>query len=116
MVRDLRKDLGMTSCRSARRPGAAALSALGANEAVCLLSDRDIERTGVEVEFFGEHTTLPAGPATLSLRTGAPILPVGCYFTPAWNGHHAVVRPPIPTDRRGELRDDVSSDHAGAGT
>ena len=70
--------------RGAARPdaGAAVLRALQrATRSVCLLCDRDIERGGVEVEFFGERTTLPAGPATLSLRTGAPILPVGVYFT-----------------------------------
>ena len=54
------------------------------------------------------RTTLPAGPATLAIRTGAPLLPVGCYFTPRYNGHHAVVRPPVPTVRRGGLRDDVA--------
>ena len=47
------------------------LRALKANHVVCLLSDRDIIGDGVEVEFFGETTTLPAGPATLALRTGA---------------------------------------------
>ena len=53
------------------------LKALRDNDVVCLLCDRDLERNGVEVEFFGERTTLPAGPATLALRTGAPLLPVG---------------------------------------
>ena len=53
-------------------------------------------------------TTLPPGPATLSIRTGAPLLPVGCYFTAKYNGHHAVVRPPVSTQRRGGLREDVS--------
>ena len=32
---------------------------------VGLLSDRDIVGNGIEVEFFGETTTMPAGPATL---------------------------------------------------
>ena len=45
------------------------------NRIVCLLSDRDIEGDGVEVDFFGERTTLPGGPATLALRTGATLLP-----------------------------------------
>ena len=78
---DLRKDLGMTVVPTGPKAGPAVLKALRANETVCLLCDRDLERTGVEVEFFGERTTLPAGPATLSIRTGAPLLPVGCYFT-----------------------------------
>ena len=105
---ELRADLGMTVVPTGPKAGPAVLKALRANETVCLLCDRDLERNGVDVEFFGERTTLPAGPATLSLRTGAPILPVGCYFTARYNGHHAVVRPPVPTERRGGLRDDVA--------
>lgn len=106
---DLRKDLGMTVVPTGPKAGPAVLKALRANETVCLLCDRDLERSGIEVEFFGERTTLPAGPATLSIRTGAALLPVGCYFTSKYNGHHAVVRPPVPTVRRGEgLRDDVA--------
>jgi lauroyl/myristoyl acyltransferase len=106
---DLRKDLGMTVVPLGPKAGGAVLKALRANEVVCLLCDRDLDRTGVDVEFFGERTTLPAGPATLSLRTGAPILPTGVYFTPRYNGHHAVVRPPVPTHRSDEgLRADVA--------
>lgn len=71
--------------------------AIGRKAAVALLSDRDLRGRGVEVEFFGERTTLPAGPATLAIRTGAPILPVGAYFAPG-GGHHIVVRPPVPVD------------------
>lgn len=105
---DLRKELGMTVVPTGPTAGPAVLRALRANEIVCLLCDRDIERNGVEVEFFGERTTLPAGPATLGLRVGSPILPVGCYFTPDYNGHLALVRPPLPAVRSGSLRDDVA--------
>lgn len=49
---------------------------------VALPSDRDIKGRGVEVEFFGETTTLPPGPAALAERTGAVLLPVGTYFGP----------------------------------
>jgi KDO2-lipid IV(A) lauroyltransferase len=106
---DLRKELGMNVVPTGPTAGPAVLKALRANEIVCLLCDRDLERNGVEVEFFGERTTLPAGPATLGLRVGSPILPVGCYFTPAYNGHHALVRPPVPAVRgSGGLRDDVA--------
>jgi KDO2-lipid IV(A) lauroyltransferase len=105
----LRKDLGMTVVPLGPTVASTVLKALRANEVVCLLCDRDIDRTGVEVEFFGERTTLPAGPATLGLRTGAAILPTGVYFTERYNGHHAVVRPPLPLQRLGGgLRDDVA--------
>jgi lauroyl/myristoyl acyltransferase len=105
---DLRTSLGMTVVALGDGAAAAVMKALRANEVVCLLCDRDLERNGVEVEFFGERTTLPAGPAMLGLRVGAPILPTGVYFTPRYNGHHAIVRPPLSTERLGpSLRDDV---------
>ncbi len=103
-----RRELGMNVVPLGPEAGRAALHALRSNEVVCLLCDRDIKRSGVEVDFFGERTTLPAGPATLALRTGAPILPVGVYFTRRVNGHHAVIRPPVPATRGGSLREDVT--------
>jgi KDO2-lipid IV(A) lauroyltransferase len=105
----LRRDLGMTVVPLGPTAGASVLRALRANEVVCLLCDRDLERSGPMVEFFGERTHLPAGPATLALRTGAPILPTGVYYTPRYQGHHAIVRPPLPMTRLGpSLRDDVA--------
>ena len=105
---DLRRDLGMHVVPLGPGAGAAVLQALKDNHVVCLLSDRDIDRKGVEVEFFGERTTLPVGPAMLALRTGAPVLPTAVYFTPRLNGHHAIVRPPLTANRHGGLREDVA--------
>jgi KDO2-lipid IV(A) lauroyltransferase len=89
------------------RAGIAVQEALSANHVVCLMSDRDIQRNGVEVEFFGERTTAPAGPAFFALRTGAMLLPTSVYFTRRVDGHHTVVRPPLTLPNRGRLRDDV---------
>ena len=50
------------------------------NRAVCLMAERDLTRTGVEVDLFGEATRLPAGPAKLAIATGAALLPVHCWF------------------------------------
>jgi len=50
------------------------------NRAVCLMADRDLTRTGVEVDFFGEPTRMPAGSAKLAIATGAQLLPVHCWF------------------------------------
>lgn len=105
---DLRRTLGMNVVPLGRDAAASVLSALRANEIACLLCDRDIQGGGVEVEFFGERTTLPAGPAMLGLRSGAPVLPVGVYFTPRVDGHHAVVRPPIELSKEGGLREGVA--------
>jgi KDO2-lipid IV(A) lauroyltransferase len=89
-------------------PGAAGsvLAALRAGHVVCLLCDRDLDGGGVEVEFFGERTTLPAGPATLALRTGAAVFPCAVYFE--GDRHHAVVRDALDASRTGRLRDDVA--------
>lgn len=50
------------------------------NRVVCLMADRDLTRTGVQVDFFGEPTRMPAGPAKLAVATGAALLPVHVYF------------------------------------
>lgn len=104
---DLRRAFGMTVVPLGPDAGAACLAALRRNEILCLLSDRDLTGTGIPVSFFGEATTLPAGPATLAVRTGAALLPTAVYFSGRSSGHHAVIRPPIPCDRRDSLRADV---------
>jgi KDO2-lipid IV(A) lauroyltransferase len=104
---DLRKGFGLTVVPLGPDAGARILRALAGNEVVCLLSDRFIDGASTPVEFFGERTLLPAGPATLAFRTGAPILPTAVYFKGRGNGHHAVIRPPIPIQRLGRLREDV---------
>ena len=88
--------------------GSALLDTLAANKTVALLSDRDIQNNGIEVTFFGERTTLPAGPAVMALRTGAPLLTVACYSGPL-DGHHAVINPPIAFERSGKFRADVAA-------
>jgi lauroyl/myristoyl acyltransferase len=104
---EVRAALGMEVVAAGDNAAAKALAALRANRLVCLVADRDLSGDGVEVEFFGEHTTLPGGPALLAVRAGAPILPVAVYFG-AHGEHRAVVHPPLDTARRGALRDDLS--------
>lgn len=70
------------------------LSRLKAGKTLALPSDRDLKGQGVPVIFFGEETTLPAGPFVLARRSGAPVLPVATYFRPG-RGHHFVVREPL---------------------
>jgi KDO2-lipid IV(A) lauroyltransferase len=50
------------------------------NRLVCLMAERDLTRSGVEVDFFGETTRMPAGSAKLAIATGAALLPVHCWF------------------------------------
>jgi len=77
------------------------------HKAVALLSDRDLKGRGVEVEFFGERTTLPPGPAMLAVRTGAPLFPVGCYFRDG--GYRVVVNPALPVPSEGTRSEMVAA-------
>ena len=51
---DLRGKLGMKVVALGPSAGREVIAALHRNDIVCLLCDRDIQRNGVEVEFFGE--------------------------------------------------------------
>jgi phosphatidylinositol dimannoside acyltransferase len=104
---DLRRKFGMTVIPLGPDAGPAVLKSLRNNEVLCLLSDRDITGGGIEVEFFGERTKLPAGPATLAIRTGAALLPTAAYFTDRGVGHHGVIGAPMNCERHGKLREDV---------
>lgn len=102
---ELRAGLGMEIIPLSPSAGSESARALAAGHVMCLLCDRDLAGTGIEVEFFGETTTLPGGPALMALRSESPLLPTAVYFR---GGRcHGVVRPPLDTERRGRLRDDV---------
>ncbi|CAM5301498.1 MULTISPECIES: phosphatidylinositol mannoside acyltransferase [Streptomyces] len=77
---------------------------LRAGGLVCLVADRDLSASGVEVEFFGDTARMPAGPAILAQQTGAPLLPVTLWFdsTPVMKGRvHPPVEVPGAGDRAG---------------
>ena len=77
------------------------------NRVVCLLADRDLSRQGIEVDFFGEPTRMPAGPALLAARTGATLHAVHSHFVgPDGWGHS--IGPPIELPG-GRLRDQVQA-------
>lgn len=50
-------------------------SALTKGDLVALVSDRDLSASGIEVKFFDGTAKMPAGPAVLSLQTGASLVP-----------------------------------------
>jgi KDO2-lipid IV(A) lauroyltransferase len=86
---------------------------------VPLLADRDLSRRGIEVDFFGARTRMPAGPALLALRTGAPLFVVSLWYEGRF-ARGRVDGPLVrPTD--GSLDDRVRvvtqtvADHLGAG-
>ena len=104
---DLRRSLGLEVLPLGAGAFAAALRRLREGTVLALVCDRDIDGSGIGVEFFGERTTLPAGPATLALRSGAALIPCAVYFRDG-GGHHAVMGPPMDTSRHGRMREDVT--------
>ena len=101
-----RESFGMNVIPLGPNAGKEVIKAIKNNHVVCLLCDRDIEGTGVKVTFFDEETSIPAGPAMLSIRTGSKIIPVAVYQRS--ESHHAIVRPPLNSERQGNLREDVT--------
>ncbi|MFI0942102.1 phosphatidylinositol mannoside acyltransferase [Streptomyces sp. NPDC021020] len=67
---------------------------------VCLVADRDLSSSGVEVDFFGAKTRMPAGPALLAQHTGALLLPVTLWYdaSPVLQG---TVHPPVRVPAEG---------------
>ena len=64
-------------------PYSALAERLRAGGIICLLSERDIARHGVPVNFFGERTRMPAGSVRLAIETGAALVPVHHWFLEA---------------------------------
>ncbi|MEW2443354.1 phosphatidylinositol mannoside acyltransferase [Micromonospora marina] len=61
---------------------------------VPLLADRDLSARGVEVDFFGGKTRMPAGPALLAIRTGAPLYVASMWYEP--DAACASIEGPLP--------------------
>ncbi|MEU8530723.1 MULTISPECIES: phosphatidylinositol mannoside acyltransferase [Streptomyces] len=80
---------------------------LRAGGLVCLVSDRDLSASGVEVKFFGETARMPAGPAMLAQQTGALLLPVTLWYddSPVMQGR---VHPPIEVPETGTRAEKTS--------
>ncbi|AKJ14350.1 lipid A biosynthesis acyltransferase [Streptomyces incarnatus] len=74
---------------------------------VCLVADRDLSASGVEVDFFGEKTRMPAGPALLAQQTGALLLPVTLWYddSPVMQGR---VHPPVEVPESGDRAEKTS--------
>jgi KDO2-lipid IV(A) lauroyltransferase len=74
---------------------------------VCLVADRDLSASGVEVDFFGATARMPAGPALLAQQTGALLLPVTLWYddSPVMQGR---IHPPIEVPESGTRAEKTS--------
>jgi KDO2-lipid IV(A) lauroyltransferase len=92
-----------------------------AGHVVPLLADRDLSARGVEVTFFGGPTRMPAGPALLAIRTGAPLYVASMWYEPdapcgLLEGPLAVPEPESgPLDKRVRMLTQQIADRLAAG-
>jgi len=107
---EFRRSLGMEVLPTTGGPHPFGVMAqrLRAGKLVCIVADRDLSDTGVEVDFFGEKALLPAGPAALAVQTGAALMPVGCWFVgdTEWAAH---VYDEIPVPETGDRKQKVAA-------
>lgn len=105
-----RESLGMNiiPLRGGERPPLDVLAErLAQGHLVPLLADRDLSSRGVAVDFFGARTRMPAGPALLALRTGAPLYAVSLWYEP--DAVAGRLHGPLPLPPAGQLVDRVSA-------
>lgn len=80
---------------------------LRAGRMVCLLGDRDIRASGVNVPFFGGTARMPAGPAALALDTGAALVPATLWYDT--DGTHVRFHPVVAVPEDGTRRDRLAT-------
>lgn len=104
---ELRRRRGFAVLVRARGVRDQLVAALERNEVVVLVCDRDLGRRGVAVDFFGERTTLPSGPAWLARVCGAPLIPVAVHHVGSGR-HRGVALAPVAVQHSDDERDDVA--------
>jgi phosphatidylinositol dimannoside acyltransferase len=104
-----REALGMEVLPTTGGPNPSGVMArrLREGKLVCLVADRDLSDTAVEVDFCGEKALMPAGPAALAVQTGAALMPVSCWFVgqTEWGTY---VHDEIPVPEHGTRREKVA--------
>ncbi len=106
-LRVRRDEMGMEVIPSTKdaQVGQRLSAALKANKAIGLAADRDLNGRGVKAEMFGRERRFPAGPAMLSISTGAPIVIAEVYQTPS--GWTIRMRRLPEVERTGDRRRDA---------
>lgn len=100
----IEKGLKVIQLESAAR---GVLRALRNKEILGLLVDKPMPGEGVRVNFCGAPVEVPAGAATLALKTGAPIIAGHIVRRDDGEKFSGVIYPPLKVERSGDLRHDV---------
>jgi lauroyl/myristoyl acyltransferase len=73
---------------------------------VALVADRDLSRSGIDVNFFNRRARMPAGPALLALRTKADLITAFVSFTEI--GIHIKFKGPFSVNRGADSKIEVA--------
>jgi phosphatidylinositol dimannoside acyltransferase len=73
---------------------------------LCLLADRDLTTSGIEVDFFGSPARMPAGPAALAHDTGAALVPVTPWY-PSSKRWGLTIHDAVPVPKGGDRAEKV---------
>lgn len=87
------------------------LRALKENYAVGFFADQNAGREGIFVDFFGKQASAVRGPATLALKTGAPLL-LSIAIRQPDDRHHVLITPELDLEMSGDLEQDVQTNTA----
>lgn len=82
------------------------LKCLRNNQIVCLITDENKRRGGVNVDFFGHNSPTATGPAVLSLRTGAAIVPM-FIIRQKDDTHKVIIEPALEFNLTGNQAEDI---------
>ena len=76
-----RQAMGMEVLALDSRSVATLAQRLREGHLVALVADRDLSKSGIDVNFFGNTARMPAGPAVLAIKTGAILLTAFVNYT-----------------------------------
>lgn len=80
---DYRQSIGIEAISHKEKSLPILTQRLEEGKLVALIADRDMSRSGIEVNFLGGITKMPQGPAILALKTGAPLITAYIDYLPS---------------------------------
>jgi len=104
--RKIREAKGIRTIPLNRYAGILCEKALERNEIVAYPGERDIQKTGIPVNFFGRVTQIPRGTAFLASLTGAQVLPV-YLVRKKDNSFECIIGPPVDLKTSGDREKDL---------
>ncbi len=78
---EYRQNMGMEILSTESRSMATLMRRAQEGALIALVSDRDLSRSGVDVDFFGYPARMPVGAALLAIRTGVPLITAQVSYT-----------------------------------